>query len=393
MESQDGEAAGPERDPSREPDDLTVERGVLAGAPRLSHRARQRRLAATAGVILLALVVLFSASPDLRASLSAFFAPQPTAAPTAPLLPGQDRVYLDAEVPWTAVTLDGRRLALPQIGRDPPLRLTRGSHNLVWRAAPFQPQTCVLTVPPQPADTCPVDLNIAGQPIEPPQPTSSAPSSIGPFARILQLRESLTTLPPSQAQALAAALRQAVAAFDATVQPGERYFGPPPGVAAPPLRATLTFTLIVTGDPHAGMGPVSCWLDGAPSSECVLAGHDCVTLCSIPWQSRSGVPPAASTWLALAPALPTWSYSTFDGRPLAHGQPLDAGASGEANLLTLFAISWDGAEWHVKPLLGPGALWVGDDFGNPIIPPACVPVQDALLQGTFYPFTQVRYIS
>jgi hypothetical protein len=339
MEPEDANAAGaehatPERDPSREPDDLTVGQGVLPSAPpspaprsvlapRLSRRARQRRFIATAGVILLALAVLFSASPALRASLGgAFVALQPT----APLLPSQDQFYLDLEVPWTVVTLDGHRLALPQIGRDLPLRLARGSHRLVWRAAPFQPQSCVLTVPTQPLDTCPIDLNIAGLPVQPPQPNPPGLPGIQPFVRIMQLRESLTTLPPDQAQALAAALRQSVAAFDATIQPGERYFGIPPGVAAEPLRATLTFALAVTGDPHAGIGPLFCWLDDAPSSDCVLAGHDCVTLCSIPWQSRTGTPPAASTWLALAPGLPTWSYSTLDGRVLARGQPLDLGA-------------------------------------------------------------------
>ncbi|HEV2461763.1 MAG TPA: hypothetical protein VGS80_25685, partial [Ktedonobacterales bacterium] len=215
MEPEDANAAGaehatPERDPSREPDDLTVGQGVLPSAPpspaprsvlapRLSRRARQRRFIATAGVILLALAVLFSASPALRASLGgAFVALQPT----APLLPSQDQFYLDLEVPWTVVTLDGHRLALPQIGRDLPLRLARGSHRLVWRPAPFQPQSCVLTVPTQPLDTCPIDLNIAGLPVQPPQPNPPGLPGIQPFVRIMQLRESLTTLPPDQAQAL-----------------------------------------------------------------------------------------------------------------------------------------------------------------------------------------------
>jgi hypothetical protein len=403
MEPQDGEAAGQERDPSRESDDLTVERGVLSGAspspgpvsilaPRLLRRARQRRLAVTGGVILLALAVLFSASPALRVSLLGVFAPQPTAAPTAPLLPGQDQIYLDAEVPWTTVTLDGHRLALPQIGRDPPLRLAHGSHRLVWRAGPFQPQSCTLMVPPQPGDTCPVDLNIAGLPVQPPQPTSTAPPTVEPFARILQLRESLATLPPDQAMALESAMRQSVAAIETTVQPGERYLAGSSGVAAQPLRATFTFTLTVTGDLHAGIGPLSCWLDGTSSSDCVLAGHDCVTLCSIPWQSRTGVPLAVSTWLAFAPALPTWSYSTQDGRVLAQGQPLDRGVSGNVDLLTQFGISWDGAHWHARPLASPDAPSVADDSGNPIIPPACVPVQD-FLQDSFLYFIQVHYIS
>jgi hypothetical protein len=152
MERDDADAARTERarpqgDSSRERDDLTVERAVLSGAPpspapvsvlapRLSRRSRLRRLSATGGVILLALVVLFSTSSALRASLAGVFASQATAAPTAPLLPGQDQFYLDAEVPWTAVTLDGHRLAPPQIGRGSPLRLARGSHHFVWRAAP-----------------------------------------------------------------------------------------------------------------------------------------------------------------------------------------------------------------------------------------------------------------
>lgn len=61
-------------------------------------------------------------------------------------------------------------------------------------------------------------------------------------------------------------------------------------------------------------------------------------------------------------------------------------------MLTLFSISWDGRQWHAQPLFGPGAPSVAADSGNPILPPACIPVQDAL-QGSFLYFTQVRYIA
>jgi hypothetical protein len=87
-----------------------------------------------------------------------------------------------------------------------------------------------------------------------------------------------------------------------------------------------------------------------------------------------------------------WSYATGDGRTLASGQPLDVGGAGTADILTLFSISWDGARWQVRPLVGPDMPVVADDNNRPIIGPACAPAQD-LLQDSFALFTQVRYVA
>lgn len=347
----------------------------LRSRPSTRHRAL--RLAGTVGVVLLALVLLLGVSTPLRAGLQAVFIPAPatTLTATSPILPGEDLFNFDPDIPWTTITLDGHPLQNALITYyEPPLRLARGQHHLTWTAPPFEPQTCIFSVPPQPgSDTCKLDLN-------------SGVTAVGGMPpSVIQLRESFATLPPDQRSALLATMRHAVAGFSATVQPGENCLCPPQG-ATQPLRATLTFAPDISAD---GSTNLPCWLDSVPSDKCSLSGQDCAQICTIPWQSRHVA--QASAWLALVPAFPTWTYSTMDRHVLSHGQTIDPGAAGGADVLTVFSITWDGAHWHTQPLFGPNAPAIQDDAGRPIIGAACAPGQDTL-QDFFFFMSQVRYV-
>lgn len=379
--------ASPAEDVAGEHDDLTVERtafGDLPGqppaastfafAPRLTPRARRLRLAATVGVVLLALAILLGSSPALRAGLGIPLIPVATATPTTPLLPGMDLFYFARDVPWASVTVDGHQLQSGFISESgAPLRLARGRHILTWEAQPFMPQRCVLWVPTRFDDTCRLDYHASG----------SASGGVPPL--VIRLGESLATLPPDQANTLLAAMQQSVAGFTTTIPPGERYLGLT-GIAAQSLHATLSFQLDV--GPNGTNLP--CWLDGVPSVHCMLDGHDCALLCAVPWVSR-GQAASPATWLVFAPALPSWTYASLDGRVLARNVAIDPGAAGAADLLTLFSIAWDGTRWHVQPLFGADAPAVTDDAGQPIIGAACAPAQDDL-QGYFFFLSQVRYV-
>lgn len=62
--------------------------------------------------------------------------------------------YFDPSIPWARVSLDGRPIAAPQLGDPAPLMLRSGVHTLSWQADPAPAQSCQLSVPSAPDDTC-----------------------------------------------------------------------------------------------------------------------------------------------------------------------------------------------------------------------------------------------
>src|SRR5579871_1872546 len=170
-------------DPSLDPDDDMPPASPLESlvAPRLTPRQRTVRGVALVGTVLLALVLLVTLVPDVRLSLqSALIAP--TAVPTSTLAAGGDALWFTPLAPGETLELDGRALTtLPLPGDAHPLRLGRGVHQIAWEAAPFQPQSCLLTVPLSPGDTCPT--------------TAALEPATLPAGRILDDSESFATLP------------------------------------------------------------------------------------------------------------------------------------------------------------------------------------------------------
>jgi hypothetical protein len=334
-----------------EPDEADLTLDALT-APHLTGRQRLRRAALAAGVVLLALVVLLGSFPGTRSGAALLlFGPTPTS--THSILAGDDRYYIDTNVPDTLVTLDGKLVPQGSLGARRPLRLARGHHILRWQAGPFAPQSCVLTVPSSASDTCP---RIATQAI-------AGGSSGFPFEHLLLLNEALHTLPHDRQQALLAELQRAAANFSATVQPGETYLAKTPGAVTGislPLRATLNVQLKLATD-QIGIALPMCSFTRASTAAlpCVSLfsmAEECIGLCILPFSASS------EDFLTLAPALLSWEYQTLAGQPVALDQPNGHGSAARALHPALFHIVWDGANarWHATLLSGPA-------LGTPIL--------------------------
>src|SRR5215467_9047405 len=107
---------------------------------------RKIEVALTIGLAALLVLVILGTDTPLRDTIALrFFGPTPT--PTTPLIPGDDLFYIQV-APWGSVSIDGHIIAhLPSMDKDPPLRLSRGLHQVAWRADPFRAVGCIVSVP------------------------------------------------------------------------------------------------------------------------------------------------------------------------------------------------------------------------------------------------------
>src|SRR5258706_6530536 len=166
---------------------------------------RQRLLqvaAITGSVVLIALIVLAGSANTRNALITGIVGRQPTPTPT--LFPGTDLFYIQGSPAWGHASLDGHVLSrLPIIGKDQPLRLTRGNHIVRWNADPFQPQTCLIAIPALVGSNSCVSHQVA----------QLKPNL---FASIITFSESLDSLPENQFQALTRATQMAVNTLQST---------------------------------------------------------------------------------------------------------------------------------------------------------------------------------
>ncbi len=250
-------------------------------------------------------------------------------------------LYVDLDVPWVTVSMDGHPLRVDAVGSGTPSPLSPGRHVISWSGQPFLSQSCVLTIPVAPADTCAPLLE------------GALPFSGGASAGVLHASESLSTVQPSARSALLGAIRAALAARDSsdTIQPGERYVLERSGVvtATASLRARLSFQL--DANPSAAL-PAPCMPDAAhpASSFCMVETQYCRQLCALPWPLRgegaSSRP--ASEWLALAVYHSSWEYLTPDGLTAGGDSATDPLGSAVAEQRALLRVTWDGAAWHAQ---------------------------------------------
>lgn len=366
----------------------------LPFARRLTLRQRKIawRLSIACGLLLLIILVAPNSLTDVR-NISMQLYNRLVPPPTPPLSPDLDSVYFDVNIPWTQVTIDGQVIPLPTIGSGSPIKLATGRHTVRWQAAPFQPQSCIITVPIylRSSDTCILATYTL---IQLPHPA---------HAQLLVLHESVNTLPANQYHMLIGAVQKALAQQDTstTVQPGEMYFGPLGYTTAnQPLRATLRFSL----DPNAG-SELNVGRMGTKIIESyTIDAQDCQILCSLPWQIwlsrppvpiQDGVSPPSSppTWFVLAFAVQRWDFATMNGHSIASNL-----STGNAfSHAVLLGISWDGTNWHIKAYFkqdiapfyslpeGPDTSYL-TYYDNP----ACADVEDQLSNVVLL-YSQIQY--
>jgi hypothetical protein len=329
---------------------ITGERNNIPSVPRppkmRSTRHQLNRLwllAIVATSVLLTFQVIpnsFSTVQSMTQQVELKLMPTPTPA----LPPGYDSFYIDKDIPWAKVFVDGHQIHLPRIGVDEPLKLGRGHHLISWHADPFLPQSCLLSIPFAIDDTCRFAFDHVVH-------RSSA-------YQIILLHESLNTLPPEQRTGLVSAIQAELGKLftSETVQPGEQYTGESgPLTARQRLRATLHFQLDTNSNwvCFANMQTHSGLL-------CGIDRQDCRRLCSAPWKFRLQETAAsvAPGWFSLAMTRFSWDYTTGNGRIIARSQPVSLVGPAPGQQLLLLRITWDSA-WQVKVLLGP-------DLGPPI---------------------------
>jgi hypothetical protein len=251
---------------------------------------------------------------------------------------GSQLYYLDKDIPWASVTLDGAALNVALVGTTAPLAIAPGKHQIRWQAEPFQPQGCIFSVPAANGDTCPSE------------PAENAGLRDVANARLLLLRASLASLSAAQQRALSQALAS-VGGYTTALQTGESYPTGPDSeaITLQPATATLKVDLALNAE---GATDVGCQttLRALVVSECALAGRNCIQLCTAPWQMRQVA--GASRWTAFAVGRLAWTVRAPDGKALAQNQPVGFGNAGTAGHLVAYAITWESQTWRVKPLIG-----------------------------------------
>ena len=314
-------------------------------SPFFTRRKRKTSLALTSTLFLLISFALLASIPDVRSLvLRAVIRPEQTAA-TSGL-----HLYLASNPSWGQFTLDGTaRSHLPLIGQNAPLTLPYGSHQITWRAAPFQARHCELLVinSSTVAGSCTRDKEVSMGYIP------------GTSALIVSFFASLNDLPGGQREPLVQQMQTTLAAQGGNemVYPGEAYAVSEQEIRAHPslcpivVRITLCYARASqTLEAHLKIQPD---LTTAPDDPCILSelcylNHlDCRFLCPNFPVVFSGQ--AADGWNVLVPVRLLWSYTTLTGNSLANDQP-DTALRGVPNyqLLSLY-ITQKNQSWAISP--------------------------------------------
>ncbi|MHB8600660.1 MAG: hypothetical protein ACYDER_28125 [Ktedonobacteraceae bacterium] len=303
---------------------------------KLTRRQRIVRVSGSAIVIIVALLLILNSIVPTHRLLGLLAGPTPIA--TATLASNIDHFYLDAGPPWGKLTLDGQPLTFSTLE---PVQFTRGHHQFVWQASPFQPIRCTLSVPVATTDTC-KHITIATQ-------VNGAAST----AEEVTFYDTLNMLPKTQQTALIQAAQAALdsAQSTTTVQPGEQFVhvvgSHTTAIATQPLHAILHFSLSV-GDPELENAICASYYNSECSSLYRFKSQDvtqnCDWFCTDPDSYTTFTVP--NYWQTLVIAYEYWDFVTLDGHTIATNQPdTTRDLTNSAHLLFLNFI-WDGTRWQ-----------------------------------------------
>ncbi len=336
-------------------DDLDVEitsldegkaAGLAPGNARLFARRHKGPLTmAMVGMVALAVVIiLFSSTPIRR-----FLIPAPVQTIFS--------YRLDANPPWGHLSVDGQAVKMASGGIYPLFSLTRGKHTLLWRADPFSPQQCIITVPEGSGiDTC-------KHPEIPPM--SGGTSSYISFPTDLTMLSTVQRAALLQATQAVLDSRQSsemVRAGDLYAQTAEVAGPNSPSctvlqVAAlcfanahQPLKATLRLQLDTTS-----WSRVSC-----AGGACASNGQNCHLFCTPFFYAASDGRVSSTLWQATVHVQLFWRFSALDGRLVADNQA-DTFIRGQQNDIAMpLNITWDGQRWGVSMSVTGDYAYSGD---------------------------------
>jgi hypothetical protein len=281
---------------------------------------------------------------------------------------GSQFYYLDKDIPWASVTLDGAALKVAPVGTAAPLAIALGKHQIRWQAEAFQPQGCVFSVPAATGDTCPIEA------------AENAGLRDVANAHLLLLRASLASLSAAQQRALSQTLAS-VGGYTTALQAGESYPTGPDSEAVTLQQASATLNVHLALNAE-GVADIGCQttLRALMINTCALNGRNCMQLCTAPWQMRQAAG-VSSRWIAFAVGRLAWTVRAADGKALAQNQPVGFGNARAAGHLAPYAIAWESQTWRVNPLVGADlyAAINGDRDDAIAADPACVAAYEAIL--------------
>ncbi len=295
---------------------------------------KQRRTQAilTTSIVILVLLGIIGSTTAVPTKLLALSMLTPTQVIPA----GTDSFYVDGEPEWGRLFVDGKLIShTPNAyNGDIPLHLLRGIHRLRWLAAPFLPQMCTVSVPPNfRIDTCGYNQML---------------SNDQDGAWLFKFPASLTKLSNTQQQALTTTLQAMLQTYTSTeiVQPGEAYATDSLGLqhvtAHEPLKVVIHYNLDTNASHISICGPYF-FVDNPHS--CSNQGRDCHTFCNaseyfVPQQTQTQV------WDVFVTVRVTFEYTTLDGKPIVQTSEQVDSAMQYEHLLPL-QISLTGTQWHV----------------------------------------------
>lgn len=311
--------------------------------------SRQRTIVTSMLIILAFLILLFAIAPVRQLFLPA--SPPATA-------PSTYYFGLDANPPWGYLTVDGKRASLLSRGNYTLFRISAGQHTLVWHAAPFPPQQCMLSVPLDAGhETC--------------QFSDDAPSFTDNISAYIRFPTNLSTLPATLRTALFKAAQDVLDGQQSseTIQPGERYAENSALAAAntrsctilqsaafcfvtahQPLKATLRLQL------NTGPGQGAACASGT----CDSGNPYCQLFCDLPAFIEAGSKLSHTTWPVIVQVQLLWQFATLDGR-VVKGNQADTFILGQQNAVQVFLnIAWNGKQWIVTPG-SPNEAFANDD--------------------------------
>jgi hypothetical protein len=290
---------------------------------RLTVQERIARVAAIACLLIVALAPLLAVTPAASRTFAAWVG-LPTPPRPTPLPPGVDVFLLANTVPWGELAIDaqsaarlGIALQWPYGGNQiPTFSLAPGTHELVYRAEPFAPLRCRVSVPAAPTDTCPLLPHDSNSPLFPPA-----------NSRVLDARALPAFLPPAAFTALAHTVEQRLEAWSGTTQlkPGDHYLTEDGRGAVAKYNAQATVRYQVNQDAR----------EQAPTFN-----GGCVSLCSL---SVARTQLDADDWRLLANVVASWRYTQTNGHVIvAPAAPVDS----DAHALVPVTVRWNG-QWSV----------------------------------------------
>lgn len=298
-------------------------------------RSRMRLVINLSIWTLLLIVIIVAVSPARDALINHFRSSAPP--PEATIAPGDNLFFIQA-IPQGNIYIDGHVLAHPPTVEGKPLRLSEGRHQILWKADPFEPLSCVITIP----------SSIGNGQCNYESPTSYANGD----ARLITFEPTLADLSPAQKNALIAHIQTLLQTLTSTsiVEPGEQYIGT--SAADVPAVLTATRTLKATLSFHLDTNPASSnSCTTGFGDDCSLDGQSCLQLCNTVATNTDplyGTLTTGNNVNLLALFYSLWTYTTLDGHFVAQNQADALPVLANTDHSLFVHVTWNKNGWHVN---------------------------------------------